>query len=151
MHKRPWKGSNLFRLSTKTYLQQSSAFDCDNQAMVRIAPAFASLLVFATVAVCAPATVASSSAISQAASTIVQTTSTSSFAVSPTNFPPEWSTVSPASDSPNTILWTPDSSSGSYQPIRGQLGGTILGPQNEQLQKENADLLAPPTTDEGTM
>ncbi|MDT7538342.1 MAG: oxalate decarboxylase, partial [Actinomycetota bacterium] len=36
---------------------------------------------------------------------------------------------------------------GAPQPVRGNDGGTILGPRNEPLQRENPDLLAPPSTD----
>jgi oxalate decarboxylase len=37
------------------------------------------------------------------------------------------------------------------QPIRGELGGTILGPRNVPLERENPDLLASPSTDSGTI
>jgi oxalate decarboxylase len=38
------------------------------------------------------------------------------------------------------------------EPIRGQLGGgTILGPRNLTLERENPDLLASPDTDDGTI
>lgn len=36
-------------------------------------------------------------------------------------------------------------------PIRGSLGASILGPVNPALQDQNPDLLAPPTTDQGTV
>ena len=39
----------------------------------------------------------------------------------------------------------------SYQPIRGDMGGTILGPRNRALEDENPDLLASPATDAGTI
>lgn len=51
-------------------------------------------------------------------------------------------------------MWNPNTtveSISQVQPIRGQLGGTILGPQNMDLQQQNPDLLAPPTTDHGTV
>ena len=38
----------------------------------------------------------------------------------------------------------------SSQPIRGTQGGTILGPTNSNREKENPDILAPPSTDYGT-
>ncbi|KAI0784529.1 oxalate decarboxylase [Abortiporus biennis] len=55
-----------------------------------------------------------------------------------------------ASNDPNLPLWT------IYdniipQPIRGPLGATILGPQNVPIAIENPSLLAPPTTDHGTV
>ncbi|KAF8960664.1 RmlC-like cupin domain-containing protein [Flammula alnicola] len=49
---------------------------------------------------------------------------------------------------PNNILWTPGSST-FPQPERGRLGASILGPHNVPLDLQNADLLAPPTTDNG--
>ncbi|TFK84078.1 oxalate decarboxylase [Polyporus arcularius HHB13444] len=57
-------------------------------------------------------------------------------------------TVPLASDDPNGILWLPDSD---IIPTgqRGQLGGTVIGPQNVPIDLQNADLLAPPTTDHG--
>ncbi|KAF8274620.1 oxalate decarboxylase [Lactarius quietus] len=54
----------------------------------------------------------------------------------------ESTTVVPASDDPNYPIFPPGSDV-SAQPIRGALGGTILGPQNLPLQQENPDLLAP--------
>ncbi len=60
------------------------------------------------------------------------------------------STVSYASDDPNPILWGPDTSS-IPQAIRGSLGATILGPQDVSLDKQNPDLLAPPSTDSGSV
>ncbi|KAF8889600.1 RmlC-like cupin domain-containing protein [Infundibulicybe gibba] len=51
---------------------------------------------------------------------------------------------------PNLPLWGLDSDV-APQPIRGNLGATILGPQNKPLELENADLFAPPTTDNGQM
>jgi oxalate decarboxylase len=37
------------------------------------------------------------------------------------------------------------------QPMSGDGGGTILGPRNQPLQRENPDALAPPTTDAGAL
>jgi oxalate decarboxylase len=39
----------------------------------------------------------------------------------------------------------------SPQPQRGDEGGTILGPRNEPLERENPDSLAPPATDAGSL
>src|SRR3981081_1167883 len=36
------------------------------------------------------------------------------------------------------------------EPIRGRTGASILGPRNWALERENPDLLAPPSTDAGT-
>ncbi|KAF9554809.1 Bicupin, oxalate decarboxylase/oxidase [Agrocybe pediades] len=54
---------------------------------------------------------------------------------------------------PNKILWTTTTSgSGSYpRPQRGALGGSILGPDNVPIDLQNADVFAPPTTDNGNV
>lgn len=57
-------------------------------------------------------------------------------------------TVPLASDNPNGILWLPDTDI-TPEAIRGSLGATVLGPQNVEIDRQNADLLAPPTTDAG--
>ncbi|EEB94874.1 hypothetical protein MPER_06246 [Moniliophthora perniciosa FA553] len=69
--------------------------------------------------------------------------SSSSSAADPT------ATVPYASTDPNYPLWGPDSPPSAPKPIRGSLGASILGPVNVPLELENADLLAPPTTDNG--
>ena len=60
------------------------------------------------------------------------------------------STVPLASDDPNAIAWSVMTTE-DVQPVRGSLGGSILGPQNVPLQQQNPDILAPPTTDAGSM
>jgi hypothetical protein len=60
-------------------------------------------------------------------------------------------TVSPAPDTPNSPLWGPDTTGIIPEPVHGQTGASILGPQNVPLELQNADLLAPPTTDEGSV
>ncbi|KIK98029.1 hypothetical protein PAXRUDRAFT_135041 [Paxillus rubicundulus Ve08.2h10] len=57
-------------------------------------------------------------------------------------------TVPYASDDPNGVLWLP-SSDIIPTPERGALGASVLGPQNIPIDLMNADLLAPPTTDNG--
>ncbi|KAJ7050391.1 oxalate decarboxylase [Mycena amicta] len=57
------------------------------------------------------------------------------------------STVPLVSTEPNNPLW--NFTSGTPEPIRGSLGATILGPVNLPIEKENPDVLAPPTTDNG--
>ena len=73
--------------------------------------------------------------------------STSSFAAPSTSPLGQLDIVYTDSD-PNDELWTPDSGS-SPSPQRDQLGASILGPQNIPLELQNADLVAPPTTDNG--
>lgn len=60
-------------------------------------------------------------------------------------------TVPLASDNPNGVLWSASETNGDPQPIRGSLGSTIMAEQNVELQRQNPDLLAPPTTDHGTL
>ena len=63
-------------------------------------------------------------------------------------------TVPYASDNANRLAWNPDAeveSASQVQPVRGELGGSILGPVNVALQQQNPDLLAPPTTDHGSV
>ncbi|KAI0290255.1 oxalate decarboxylase [Multifurca ochricompacta] len=55
----------------------------------------------------------------------------------------------PASSSSSTL--TVGNWDGLAEPVRGGLGAPILGPQNMQLQQENPDILAPPTTDHGSV
>lgn len=57
------------------------------------------------------------------------------------------STVPLIKDVPNDVLPT----SGVMEPIRGTLGADIIGPDNQPLDVQNPDLLAPPTTDQGTV
>ncbi|EPS99769.1 hypothetical protein FOMPIDRAFT_1123842 [Fomitopsis schrenkii] len=57
-------------------------------------------------------------------------------------------TVPLAPEDPNGVLWNTTTNT-DPQPIRGQLGGTILAQQNIPLQEQNPDILAPPTTDHG--
>ena len=56
--------------------------------------------------------------------------------------------VAPASDDPNYQAYPPGTS-GPAQPIRGDLGAEIIGPQNIPIQQQNPDVVAPPSTDSG--
>jgi hypothetical protein len=60
-------------------------------------------------------------------------------------------TVSLASDATNAPLWGPDTTGVLPEAVRGRLGAKLLGPHNVPIELENPDLLAPPTTDEGSM
>jgi oxalate decarboxylase len=46
---------------------------------------------------------------------------------------------------------TAKDSGGEHEPIRGNLGASILGPRNASLERENPDQLASPYTDSGTI
>ena len=59
-------------------------------------------------------------------------------------------TVPLASDDPNYWLWN-ETTPIVPEPKRGTLGASILGPQNVPIDKQNPDILAPPTTDSGTV
>ncbi|RDB29945.1 Oxalate decarboxylase OxdC [Hypsizygus marmoreus] len=72
-----------------------------------------------------------------------------------------WTAAAPASRSSavteggmnidaNRQLWNPHSKI-IPQPIRGALGTPIIGPQNVELELQNSDLLAPPSTDHGRL
>ncbi|KAI0091324.1 oxalate decarboxylase [Irpex rosettiformis] len=64
---------------------------------------------------------------------------------------PQSSSTAPyASENSNQILWS-ENQNVAPQPIRGNLGATLLGPQNLATDLQNADLLAPPSTDSGTV
>ncbi|KAK7690961.1 hypothetical protein QCA50_006064 [Cerrena zonata] len=53
-------------------------------------------------------------------------------------------TVAPIADDPNNVVST-------IAPMRGSLGASVLGPNNQPLNIQNPDLLAPPSTDQGTV
>ncbi|KAL0066821.1 hypothetical protein AAF712_006224 [Marasmius tenuissimus] len=78
-------------------------------------------------------------------SVVVAAPATASSAAEPT------ATVPFASTDPNLPLWGPESDPSIPKPMRGRLGAPILGPDNKALDLQNADLLAPPTTDHGTV
>lgn len=64
--------------------------------------------------------------------------------------PPAFSTVAPISLNPNEPLWNA-SVVDTPQGIRGSLGATVIGPTDPAIVKQNPDLLAPPTTDAGSV
>ena len=64
--------------------------------------------------------------------------------------PPEFETVAPASDALNNPGWSQDTDE-IVEAINGQLGATVIAPDNTELDQQNPDSLAPPTTDSGSM
>lgn len=60
-------------------------------------------------------------------------------------------TIGFASENPNRLAFGASETEDAPQPIRDTLGASILGPQNVALDQQNPDLLAPPTTDAGTV
>ena len=98
------------------------------------------LLLFATR--CANGAPAAASSAASSVAAVVPSSAAAAPAASPT--------VAFAKDDPNGILWTDDSD---MQPeaIRGTLGASVIGPQNVPIDLENADFLAPPSTDSRTV
>ncbi|OBZ72415.1 Oxalate decarboxylase OxdC [Grifola frondosa] len=135
-----------------------------NFAMISLSKTIACAVLLAHYASAAPAvsysaatssaSVASSTSISVSTSSSIASVSsvTSSIASASTaaSAPAASPTVPYASDDPNGILWglntDPDP-----QAIRGSLGATIMGPQNIAIDQQNPDLLAPPSTDAGSI
>lgn len=116
-----------------------------------ISPALVTLLCVA-IASCSPAGASYGEKIARAingttTSTPAMSTMASSTAAAASASP----TVPYASDDPNAILWTGESNANlvNIEPMRGTLGAPILGPQNIPIELQNADMLAPPTTDFG--
>ena len=56
-----------------------------------------------------------------------------------------------ASDDPNAEAYPQNGDVSDPEPIRGPLGATIIAQQNIPIQLQNPSLLAPPTTDHGSM
>ncbi|KAI0749380.1 RmlC-like cupin domain-containing protein [Daedaleopsis nitida] len=93
---------------------------------------------------------------SAAASTGVPAASASA-AARPSQVPSPVNSVIPpsetaplASDDPNGVLFPPDADIIPV-PQRGATGATVIGPQNVAIDRQNPDLLAPPTTDHGSV
>ena len=63
--------------------------------------------------------------------------------------PSEEQTVAPASDDPNEQIFPPGFD-GTPEAIRGQLGASIISPDDTLLDQQNPDFLAPPSTDHGS-
>ena len=92
----------------------------------------------------ASSSTSTSTSISTSQSSSGTGTSTASSAAAPSP------TVPYASDDPNYWLWN-ETTTTDPQPERGKLGATILGPENVPIDRQNPDMLAPPTTDQGTV
>ena len=104
--------------------------------MISISYAVALLLSIVPFAASAPAPVSSASAQTSASDTGTAA--------------PAYATVAPISLNPNQALWN-GSVVETPQAIRGPLGATVIGPTNAETVKQNPDLLAPPTTDNGNV
>ncbi|KAJ7578659.1 oxalate decarboxylase [Mycena floridula] len=97
------------------------------------------------------AVVRSSSAIAQSSSAIVQSSSATLQSSAAASAASATATVAFASTDPNGVLWNIDDPNADPSPQRGTLGAPILGPDNIQIDIQNPDLLAPPTTDQGSV
>ena len=71
-------------------------------------------------------------------------------APTPSPFTGSTSTPTRAND-PNYPLWGSSASDLTPEPMRGPLGGKVLGPQNVPVDLQNPDTLAPPSTDNGNV
>ncbi|SJK99714.1 related to Oxalate decarboxylase OxdC [Armillaria ostoyae] len=113
--------------------------------MVRISIILVVLTLLAPLVDAAPRKRATSS--SEPSSTVSQTVNASSTdtAVSST------ATVPFASLDPNVPLWNETSDPSVVSAERGKLGASVLGPDNLPIDLQNPDLLAPPTTDSGSI
>ena len=61
------------------------------------------------------------------------------------------STVPYASNDPNFQIYPQNAAIDNPQPIRGALGASLMSTPNIPIELENPSLLAPPTTDHGSM
>ena len=102
----------------------------------------------ASVALAAPASSSSESLVSSpAASSSSAVSSVPASAVS--SAPSEAQTVAPASDDPNNQVY-PQGTDETPEAINGDLGASIIFPDNTELDQQNPDFLAPPSTDHGS-
>ncbi|KAH8112405.1 oxalate decarboxylase [Phellopilus nigrolimitatus] len=104
---------------------------------------FLYILVLASGAIAAPAGSSVPSFVSRVASI-------SSHATEVLSAIPEVQTVAPASDKANAPMWAQNSNS-TPEAINGQLGGTIISADDTLLDEQNPDLVAPPSTDSGSV
>ncbi|KAJ3914555.1 oxalate decarboxylase [Lentinula edodes] len=98
------------------------------------------ILLVALSKLCNTAPAVSSGSITESVSAIPSSTDSAALSVT---------TVPFASTDPNEPLWNIDSPDSAPSPVRGSLGASIIGPDNIPMDLENADLFAPPTSDNG--
>lgn len=93
------------------------------------------------------------SAASSAGSVSATATSASKAASSTGSAAASTATVPYISLDPNFPLWDADEPTTAETPApeRGTLGASIIGPTNDVLVEQNPDLIAPPTTDAGSI
>jgi len=112
-----------------------------------------SAFAFAGAVLGAPAAESSSVFASSASSTFSEVASGTSTASSPAASTSDF--IPPAKGfidlDPNEPLWSEGSPAESAVPIRGNLGASIMGPDNVPVDLQNPDLLAGPSTDHGSV
>lgn len=138
------KGQNIKGCQIYTSIELGHRLFVPSPMVKGFSPALAALL-FVAIASCSPASSGGDDSKGNSTTTIA-TTTTSSTSTAASASP----TVPYASDDPNAILWTSDEDI-VPEPVRGSLGAPMLGPHNVPIELQNADLLAPPTTDNGDM
>ncbi|KAI5122517.1 hypothetical protein M0805_005245 [Coniferiporia weirii] len=115
-------------------------------------------LAFASATLAAPAASNSTLSVSAAASSAVSSAIPPvSSAISPgvsasaaSSAPSAFVTAGAASDSPNDQAF-PQGTTETPEAINGQLGGTVIAPDDTVIDQQNPDILAPPSTDSGTV
>jgi hypothetical protein len=63
---------------------------------------------------------------------------------------PEWETVEPIDSFANNPVWDQNADV-DPEAIDGELGASIISPENVPLDQMNPSFIAPPTTDEGSV
>lgn len=109
-------------------------------------------LVAASVAIAAPASGNGtlSTSISASSTLSLSSTAPSITGSSISSAPPEEETVSAASDFLNDQAYSQGTTE-TPEAINGGLGASLIFPDNIALDQQNPDVLAPPTTDQGTV
>ena len=142
----------------RTYVQQESIVGLESSArsaLTDISLTRLAMLTFSKAVLCAVllggfANAAPASSGSALASSVSASPAAHRSPSSTSSAPQASSTVPYASDDPNGVLWSEDSTT-NPQAIREGLGATVIGPQNVPIALQNPDLLAPPSTDSGNM
>ncbi|KAF6756805.1 oxalate decarboxylase [Ephemerocybe angulata] len=119
--------------------------------MIRLSSCFiALLLALSSTGLPAPQNGASTTSTTEEGSGASTSSSTSTSGTSTGTVAAPQATRPTISLDPNNPVWD-STSKGPFDSIRGDLGATIIGPNNPNIAVQNPDLLAPPTTDSGSV
>ncbi|KAI0775248.1 oxalate decarboxylase [Trametes elegans] len=140
----------LARYSTAAPAAVSSASDPVSSVAATASSALSSAFASASSAVSSAISSAGYQAASSALASGVLASSGRTVASSTASAPPASETVPFASDDPNGMLWSEQSTT-TPEAIRDTLGASVIGPQNVPIALQNPDLLAPPSTDAGSV